>query len=79
MSNYATQSEGGVLACNAKGLGTRGVAPGAKVGDPTEGVGAWTVAMETDAKLTSWSEEGSKQHEGGTTWCMALCIAGRGL
>ena len=49
MSNYATQSEGGVLACNAKGLGTRGVAPGAKVGDPTEGVGAWTVAMETDA------------------------------
>ena len=62
-----------------KGLGTRGVAPGAKEGDPTEEVGAWTVAMETDAKLTSWSEEGSKQHEGGTTWCMALCIAGRGL
>ena len=55
------------------------MAPGAKVGDPTEGVGAWTVAMETDAKLTSWSEEGSKQHEGGTTWCMALCIAERGL
>ena len=22
-------------------------------GDPTEGVGAWTVAMETDSKLTS--------------------------
>ena len=25
------------------------MAPGAKEGDPTEEVGAWTVAMETDA------------------------------
>ena len=43
------------MAFNANGLGTRGVAPGAKVGDPTEGVGAWTVAMETEAIARSFA------------------------
>ena len=61
------------MACNATELGTRGVAPGTKVGYRTEGVGAWTVAMETEAKLTSWSEEGSKQHRG-RTWCLPLAF-----
>ena len=64
MSDYATQSECGVWPAMQRDWAPRGVAPGAKVGNPTEGVGVWTVAMETDAKLTSWSEEGYKQHEG---------------
>ena len=62
------------MAFNSKGLGTRGVDPKTKVGSRTEGVGAWTIAMETEAKLTSWSEKGSKQH-GGRTWCLPLAFA----